>query len=66
MNENIQNMTNSELKAYIKANRHNESTCHEAIKLLISRRNENNPKYHYNLPDEDMEVIFQEKLQSKQ
>ena len=65
MNENLQNMTNKELKAYIKANRNDESSCHEAIKLLMSRRNENTPKYPYNLPNEDMEALFREKLQSK-
>jgi hypothetical protein len=66
MNANLENMTNSELKAYLKANRHNESICHEAIKLLMSRTHENNPKYPYNLPEEEMKAIFQEKLQSKQ
>ncbi len=65
MNNNLQNMTNNELKVYIKTHRHDESVCHEAIKLLMNRRNENSPKYSYNLPNEDMETLFQQKLQSK-
>ena len=51
-------MTNSELKAYIKTNRNDESACHEAIKLLMSCRTENTLKYPYNLPNEDMEALF--------
>ena len=65
MNENLQNMTNTELKTYIKIHRNDESACHKAIKLLMIRRNDNTPKYPYDLPNEDMEKIFQEKLQSK-
>lgn len=66
MNNNLANMTNSELKAYIKVNRNNESACHEALKLLISRRDENTPQYSYNLANEEMESLFQAKLRSKQ
>lgn len=66
MSENLQNLTNSELKAYIKANRHDESACHEALKILMSRRIENPAKYPYDIPEEEMEALFQEKLQSKQ
>ena len=40
----LQNMTNSELKAYIKSNRHQEEICHEAIKILMNRKSDNNPK----------------------
>lgn len=65
MNENLQNMTNSQLKTYIKAHRNNESVCHEAIKLLISRQTKNSPKYHYDIPDQQMEALFAEKLQEK-
>jgi len=59
-------MTNSELKAYIKANRNDESACHEALKVLMNRRNENAPKYSLDLPMEEMQAVFSEKLQSKQ
>lgn len=62
MNKNLQNMTNKELKTFIKIHRHDESACHEAIKLLLSRRTENAPKYSYNMPTEEMESLFQEKL----
>lgn len=66
MNQNIHSMTKSELKAYIKANRNDESACHEALKVLMSRRSENAPKYSYDLPTEEMEAVFSAKLQSKQ
>ncbi|ACK70900.1 hypothetical protein PCC7424_2483 [Gloeothece citriformis PCC 7424] len=49
MNENLAQMTNSELKAYIKANRNDDQACHEAIKRLINRRNANSPQYPYDL-----------------
>jgi hypothetical protein len=65
MNNNLQNMTNSELKTFIKTHRNDELACHEAIKLLMTRKSEDAPKYSYNLPEEDMEAVFQEKLQSK-
>ncbi len=38
MSKNLDQMTNQELKAYIKANRDNDQACHEAIKLLMSRQ----------------------------
>ncbi|MFM5886979.1 MAG: DUF6887 family protein [Dolichospermum sp.] len=65
MNNNLQNMTNSELKTFIKTHRHDELACHEAIQLLMIRRSKDAPKYSYNLPVEDMEAVFQKKLQSK-
>ncbi|MGK7956905.1 MAG: hypothetical protein AB4063_16900 [Crocosphaera sp.] len=64
MNKNLEQMTNKELKAYIKANRDNEQACHEAIKLLMSRQNKNAPQYPHDLPSEEMEAIFKAKLQS--
>jgi hypothetical protein len=65
MSENLQNLTNSELKAYIKVHRNDESACQAALKILMSRRSENTAKYASNITDEEMEAIFQEKLQSK-
>ncbi|MCT7978829.1 DUF6887 family protein [Laspinema olomoucense] len=65
MSENLENLTTSELKVYIKAHRNDESACHAALKILMSRRSENTAKYAYDLTDEEMEAIFQEKLQSK-
>ena len=65
MNEHLQNMTNSQLKTYIKAHRNNESACHEAIKLLMSRQTKNSPKYHYDIPDQQMEALFVEKIGEK-
>lgn len=64
MSENLENLTNQELKAYIKANRSDEVACQEAIALLLNRRKPDTPKYPYNLPAEEMEAIFREKLQS--
>ena len=61
----LQKMTNSELKAYIKANRNHEEICHEAIKILINRRSEDNPKYSHDISTEEMEAIFRKKLASK-
>lgn len=66
MSKNLQNLTNSELKSYIKAHRNDESACHEALKILMSRRSENTVKYAYDMTDEEMEALFQEKLHSKQ
>ncbi|AFY82669.1 DUF6887 family protein [Oscillatoria acuminata] len=65
MSENLENLTNSELKSYIKAHRNDESACHAALKIMMSRRSENTAKYAYDITDEEMEAIFQEKLQSK-
>lgn len=61
MNE-IQNMTNSQLKAYIKVNRNQEDICHEAIKTLMSRKNQKNPQYSCDISSEEMETIFKQKL----
>jgi hypothetical protein len=58
-------MTNSQLKTYIKANRNNESACHEAIKLLMSRQSQNNFKYSYDIPEQEMKALFTEKLREK-
>lgn len=66
MSENLQNLTNSELKVYIKAHRNDESACHEALKILMSRRSENTPKYAYDITDEEMKALFVEKLRSEQ
>lgn len=65
MNEKLQNMSNSELKAYIKANRNDEQRCHEALKIILSRQTSNVQKYPYDLPDAEMEGIFREKLESR-
>ena len=65
MSENLQNLTNSELKAYIKAHRNDETAFHAALKILMSRRSENTVKYAYDITDEEMKALFQEKLQSK-
>ncbi|MGB5594070.1 MAG: hypothetical protein WBM32_05205 [Crocosphaera sp.] len=64
MSKNLDQMTNQELKAYIKANRDNDQACHEAIKLLMSRQSKNTPQYPHDLPLEEMEAIFKAKLQS--
>jgi len=64
MSENLQQLTNNELKAYIKANRNNESDFHEALKILMARQASTSPQYSYDLPPEEMEAIFREKLQS--
>lgn len=66
MSENLQNLTNSELKAYMKAHRNDETACHEALKILMSRRSETTAKYAYNITDEEMKALFKEKLRSKQ
>jgi len=50
----------------MKAHRNDESACHEALKILMSRRSENTAKYAYDLTDKEMEALFQEKLRSKQ
>jgi hypothetical protein len=64
MSENLQDMTNRELAAYIKANRGNDEACSLAIELLINRQPVNTPRYPHDLTDEDMEKIFREKLRS--
>jgi len=64
MNNKLERMTNQELKAYIKANRHDELICHEVIKILMNRQSKNTTQYPYNLPDEEMKRLFQRKLQS--
>lgn len=61
----IQNMTNSQLKAYIKANRNQEDICHEAINILMSRQNEKNPRYSHDISEAEMAKIFKQKLSHK-
>ena len=65
MSENLELFNNTELKAYIKANRNNEEACHEALKILMSRLSPDTPKYHYNLPQQEMESLFREKIKSQ-
>lgn len=64
MNQNLDEMTNGELKAYIRENRHDEEVCREALKQLIKRKNPNSPQYSYDLPTEEMEAVFKAKLES--
>ena len=64
MNKTLEQMSNSELKTYIKANRNNEEACHEALKILLSRRNYQAEQYSYKLPEQEMETIFREQLYS--
>ncbi|WP_254564935.1 DUF6887 family protein [Oscillatoria sp. HE19RPO] len=65
MSKNLENLTNRELKAYIKAHWNDESACHAALKILMSRRSENTAKYAYDITDEEMKALFVEKIQSK-
>lgn len=62
MNQNLEHKSNTELKAYIKANRNNEQACHEALKIMLGRMTPNREKYPYDLPEQEMEAIFREKL----
>lgn len=64
MSENLERFNNTELKAYIKANRNNEEACHEALKILLSRITLDSPKYPYDLPQQEMERLFKKKIQS--
>lgn len=50
----------------MKAHRNDETACHEALKILMSRRSETTAKYAYNITDEEMKALFKEKLRSKQ
>lgn len=50
-------MTNSQLKAYIKANRNQEDICHEAIKIFLSCQNAKNPRYSHDISEEEMAKI---------
>ena len=36
-----------------------------AIKLLMSRQSQNNFKYSYDIPEEEMKALFTEKLREK-
>lgn len=65
MMEKLEQMSNTELKAYIKANRNNEEACHQALKILLSRKSPNSQKYPYNLSASEMEAIFRDKLQQQ-
>ena len=66
MNKTLEQMSNSELKTYIKANRNNEEACHEALRILLSRRNYQTEQYSYKLPEQEMEAIFRKRLYSAQ
>ncbi len=64
MNQELEQMSNAELKVYIKNNRHDEEACHEALTILLSRRTPETKKYSHDLSDEEMESLFREKLRS--
>jgi len=66
MNQNLVEMSNTELKAYIKANRNNAEICHQALMVILSRTSSNTRKYPSDLSDRELEAIFREKLNQRE
>lgn len=66
MNQDLNQMTNAELKRYISEHRNNDDAFHTALQVLISRRDPNAVTYPhpYNMadPEREMEAIFREKI----
>ena len=64
MSQDLSQMTNVELKRYISKHRNNEDAFHEALQVLMSRRDPNAPWYPhpYKMAEAEMEAIFREKI----
>ncbi|NCJ07667.1 hypothetical protein GS597_14340 [Synechococcales cyanobacterium C] len=58
MNQNLDQMTNSELKQYLSDHRNEEETFRSALQVLMSRRDPNSRRqpYPFDLVDPEREV----------
>ncbi len=66
MTQDLNQMTNVELKRYISEHRNNDDAFHAALQVLMSRRDPNAVTYPYPYhmadPEREMEAIFREKI----
>jgi hypothetical protein len=66
MTQDLNQMTNAELKRYISEHRNNDDAFHAALQVLMSRRDPSAITYPhpYNMadPEREMEAIFREKI----
>ena len=66
MSQDLNQMTNAELKRYISEHRNNDDAFHAALQILMSRRDPNAVTYPYPYdmtdPKREMEAIFREKI----
>jgi hypothetical protein len=66
MSQDLNQMTNAELKRYISKHRNNEDAFHAALEVLMSRRDPHAPWYPHPHkmadPEREMEAIFREKI----
>ena len=66
MTQDLNQLTNAELKRYISEHRNNDEAFHAALQVLMSRRDPNAITYPYPYamadPEREVEAIFREKI----
>ena len=66
MTQDLNQLTNTELKRYLSEHRNNDDAFHDALQVLMSRRDPNAPRYPYPYamadPEREVEAIFREKI----
>lgn len=66
MTQDLNQMTNTELKRYISEHRNDDEAFHAALQILMSRRDPNAPWYPYPYsmanPEREGEAIFRERI----
>jgi len=66
MSQDLNQMTIAELKQYISKHRNSDDAFHEALQVLMSRRDPNAPWYPYPYdmadPEREVEAIFRERI----
>lgn len=66
MTQDLNQLTNAELKRYISEHRNNDEAFHEALQILMSRRDPNAITYPYPYdmadPEREVEAIFRERM----
>ncbi|MBC7968795.1 MAG: hypothetical protein H7Z11_01455 [Verrucomicrobia bacterium] len=66
MPQDLNQLTNAELKRYLSEHRNNDEAFHEALQVLMSRRDPNAITYPYPYdmadPEREVEAIFRERI----
>ncbi|MEM9538088.1 MAG: hypothetical protein AAGA60_01105 [Cyanobacteria bacterium P01_E01_bin.42] len=62
MTRDLTTLSNSELKKYIKVHRNDNEAFHEALKVLISRSSGQKYPAPFEMPKEEVEAIFRDKI----
>ncbi|PSB24632.1 DUF6887 family protein [Stenomitos frigidus] len=66
MTQDLNQLTNAELKRYLSEHRNNDDAFHDALQVLMSRRDPNAPRYPYPYdmvdPEREVEAIFRARI----